>query len=222
MRSHYARIEARNAAITGHQRNAAVPGSKMAALASQVASGTTGGFAPEYVTVMLGAGDICFGFTSVDTFRAGFVAGLDALAAASPSARVVVASVWNFESLRRAVLTRDPSASWPLCGDVLNKDAPVSEAVMTRIAEYNAVLASECPSATHPSCRFDRNALFDHRWVSDEVSTVDNLHPSVVGQAMLSRVLWDAGFWGCAAPPPDAPARSVARGTGLARSDCRA
>jgi lysophospholipase L1-like esterase len=189
--SHYERIRAGNPAITGV--NAAGPGAMMSGFASQVSTGLAGNLAPEYVTVMLGAGDICFAATSEQDFRTYFRAGMDALVSANPTVRVLVASVWNFESFRQAVVANNPSATWSLCQAIFNKDAPVSEAVMNRITSYNTALAAEC--ATYPGCRFDGGALYGHAWASNEVSGVDNLHPSAAGQAMLSRVLWNAGYW---------------------------
>jgi lysophospholipase L1-like esterase len=191
--SHFARILAGNPAIDGQQRNVAAPGTTMSGFAGQVASGIVGG-APDYVTVMLGAGDVCFGGpTPVSTFTTSFRAGMDALAAANPSMKVLVASIWNFESLRQAVLSRDPSAVWLLCGDILSAANPISEAVMVRIDEYNAALEAAC--GDYSICRFDGGAFFDHVWSSDEVSLVDNLHPSAAGQESLSRLLWAAGYW---------------------------
>jgi lysophospholipase L1-like esterase len=190
--SHYARILALNPAIEGQQRNGAAPGATMNAFASQVAAG--GASAPQYATVMLGAGDLCFGGpTSVTDFTAGFQAGMDALVAANPSVRVLVASVWNLESLRQAVLSRDPTATWSLCGNILNATSPVSDDVMTRIREYNAALETSC--ATYSACRFDGGAFFAHVWTGDEISVLDNLHPSAKGQEKLAEILWNVGYW---------------------------
>jgi lysophospholipase L1-like esterase len=197
--SHYARILAQNPAIDGRQRNAAAIGTLMAGFAGQVATGTAGGFVPEYVTVMLGAADLCFGGpTTVAAFTAAFQAGMDALVAAAPSARVLVASIWNFESMRQAVITRDPAATWPLCGNILNATNPVAPEFMTRLGDYNDALNTAC--ASYPNCRFDGGAFFNHVWKSDEISTVDNLHPSATGQDTLAEILWRAGYW---APVPD-------------------
>jgi lysophospholipase L1-like esterase len=196
--SHYQRIVALDPNMTGHAHNVAVLGSTMAGFLGQANNASSS--APDYVTVMLGAGDICFGMTPVAQFTAQFRAGMDKFAASSPGSRVLVASVWNLESMRTAVYARNASPTWPLCGSFFTADATTRAAMMQRVGEYNQVLQTEC--ATYANCRFDGNALFDHVWTPDEVSTVDNLHPSVVGQEMISQVLWDAGYW--AAPPQPA------------------
>ncbi len=205
--SHYRRLLALNPALAGNATNAAVPGATMSAFATQV--GTIAASKPGYVTVLLGGGDICFGPpTATALFRTQFRAGMDALFAASPGSRVLVASILNFESVRAAVLAGNPAATWSFCGTFFNA-TPAGRAVLTaQIVAYNAVLETEC--ATYANCLFDGHALFDHVWSAAEVSTVDNVHPSVAGQEMLSEVLYDAGYkWGT--EPVAQPAAPVAQ-----------
>jgi lysophospholipase L1-like esterase len=188
--SHYERLLALNPALSGHATNAAVPGAPMAGFVSQV--GTFAASHPDYVTVLFGAANICFGSTTPAQFTTQFRAGMDALFTASPNSHVLVASIWNFESLRDAVLAANPSATWPLCGSYFNASAADRAVMMDRLEQYNAVLENEC--ATYANCLFDGYALFNHTWSPGEVSPIDNLHPSVAGQEMLSQVLYDAGY----------------------------
>lgn len=191
--SHYERILALNPSIAGHAYNVAQVASTMAAFAGPNGQAhAAAAHAPDYVTVMLGAGDICFGgaSVSVSAFTASFRDGMNRLTSESPNSHVLVASVWNFESLRAAVLGRH-TGSWfcPFFG----ADDATRALAMQRVVELNQALATEC--ATYPTCRFDGNALFDHVWTADEVSAVDDLHPSASGQEMIADVLWRAGFW---------------------------
>jgi lysophospholipase L1-like esterase len=196
--SHYQRLRALNPALTGHATNAAQLGASMSAFVTQV-----GGIAPshpDYVTVLFGGADVCFGSTTAAQFATSFRAGMDALVAASPNSRVLVASIWNFESLRAAALAGNPSATWSICGSFFNASSADRALIMGRVVQYNAALETEC--ATYANCLFDDNALFNHVWSPAEVSTVDNFHPSVAGQEMMSQVLYDAGYtWG--ATPSD-------------------
>ena len=63
--SHYQRLLALEPGLAGHAINAAVPGSPMSGLLSQV--GSFAASQPGYVTVLLGGGDICFGGTPTAT-----------------------------------------------------------------------------------------------------------------------------------------------------------
>ena len=201
--SHYVRLLALNPGIAGHAINAAVPGAAMSALVSEVATATSGGSQPGYVTVLLGAADTCLASppTDVSVFTAQFRAGMDALFQASPNSRVLVASIPSLESLRSAVLADNPSATFALCsGTFFDASDAARAAIMDRLEQFNAVLSTEC--ATYANCQYDGGAFFAHQWTRAEVSTVDNVHPSVAGQNMISATLWNAGFWPNGGPPP--------------------
>ena len=214
--SHYQRLLALNPALSGNATNAAVPGAQIPGLSSQMAAITVQ--QPDYVTVLLGGGDICFATTTPTQFAAHFRAGMDTLFATSPDSHVLVASIWNFESMRSAVLAGNPSATWSFCGTFFNASSADRAALVDRIVQYNAALATEC--ATYANCLFDGNALFDHVWTSAEVSTIDNVHPSVAGQEMISQVLFDAGYrW--AVEPPNAPPARRAAGPGSSTARAR-
>ena len=193
VQSHHQRLIAIEPAIAGNATNAAVLGAPMSSFVGQATA--VAGTQPDYVTVLLGGGDICFGATPTAQFAAQFRAGMDALTSASPGSLVLVASIWDFESQRAAALAADPSATFPFCQTFFNAPATTRAATMDRVVDYNAALAAEC--ATYAACRFDGNALFDHAWTAAELSPVDNFHPSVAGQEMLAEVLWGAGYsWG--------------------------
>ena len=72
--SHYERIKQLNPAVTGHAYNDAVSGAKMAAAPTQAAKAVSQG--TRYVTILLGANDLCTSspstMTSADTFRTQF------------------------------------------------------------------------------------------------------------------------------------------------------
>jgi lysophospholipase L1-like esterase len=194
--SHYERLRALNPALTGHATNAAQPGAPISAFAAQASAIAPS--QPDYVTVMFGAADICFGSTTAADFTTRFRAGMDALFATSPNSRVLVASILNIESLRAAALAGNPSATWTFCTTFFNASPADRALLMGRVAQYNAVLETEC--ATYTNCLFDGYALFDHVWSPAEVSTVDNVHPSAAGQQMMSQVLYDAGYTWAATP----------------------
>ncbi|MDP9334647.1 MAG: GDSL-type esterase/lipase family protein [Actinomycetota bacterium] len=194
--SHYERLLALNPALGGHATNAAVPGAQISGFAAQAA--TVAASHPDYVTVLFGAGDICSASTTPAQFATQFRAGMDALFAASPNSRVLVASILSLESLRAAVLAGNPSATWSFCGTFFNASPAGRALIMDRVAQYNTVLETEC--ATYANCLFDGDALFNHVWSPGEVSTVDNVHPSAAGQEMMSQVLYDAGYTWAATP----------------------
>jgi lysophospholipase L1-like esterase len=203
--SHYRRILAHNWRILGRNYNDARSGAEMDAFRSQAATAVSQRV--EYVTVLLGANDVCAdseaGMTSVATFEAEFVAGLNTLTTGLPAAKIYVVSIPDVYRLWE-VLHTNASARlvWTLgriCQSMLANPASTAPAdvarrqrVRDRNIAYNTVLADVC--ARHVQCRFDANAVFNTAFVASDVSTRDYFHPSTSGQAKLAQVTWEAGY----------------------------
>jgi lysophospholipase L1-like esterase len=93
--SHYERIKQLNPAITAHGYNDAVTGAKMAAAPTQAAQAVSQG--ARYVTILLGANDLCTSspstMTSTDTFRSQVSQVMATLMAQDPDPYVFVSSI---------------------------------------------------------------------------------------------------------------------------------
>jgi lysophospholipase L1-like esterase len=201
--SHYSRLRSLNPAITGRTYNHAVTGADMADLYGQV-QGVIGRGA-EYVTILMGANDVCAsseaGMTSVADFQARFASAMASLTSSLPNTRVFVSSipdvyqlfslyrwdlgansVWAIAGICQSMLANPWSNS---SGDVARRAR-----VRQRNIDYNTVLAQVCSFYTR--CRFDANAVFNTAFVRSDVTTRDYFHPSVNGQAKLAAVTWSA------------------------------
>jgi hypothetical protein len=207
--SHYRRIQAVNFGITGRSYNQAVTGADMADLYGQV-QGVIGRNA-EYVTILMGANDVCAsseaGMTDVGVFRDRFNAAMASLTTSLPGSRVFVSSIpdiYQLFSLYRYDV--GANAVWAIAGicqsmlaypfSNLPGDVARRARVRQRNIDYNTQLAQVC--ATYVQCRFDGNAVFNTAFVRSDVTTRDYFHPSVNGQAKLAAVTWSvaAGFVG--------------------------
>lgn len=199
--SHYRRLQAVNPAITGRTWNHAVTGADMADLQGQL-QGVVGRGA-EYVTVLMGANDVCASseasMTPVDTFRAQYSAALSTVTSGLPNARVFVASIPDIHQLfslyRWDLGANTVWATAGICQSMLANPWSSSSADVARRArvrqrniDYNTVLAEVC--AWYSRCRFDNNAVFNTAFVRSDVTTRDYFHPSVSGQAKLAAVTW--------------------------------
>ena len=117
--SHYRRILAANAAISGRNYNDAQTGAKMAGLNGQV--GAAVAQQVDYVTVLMGANDVCTSsvsrMTPAATLAAQLRTALQTLSAGLPNARIFVASVPNVYRLW-AILHTDLLAvlTWDIGG----------------------------------------------------------------------------------------------------------
>ena len=205
VQSQYLRILAANPAISARHLNDAERGAKMADLASQAA--TVNGQAVAYVTILMGANDVCTrtvaGMTPVDRFRTQFEQAMAALSAGSPRARIFVVSIPNVYRLwvifKDSRLARIAWGTLNVCQSLLAKprstdaeDVARRKAVRQRAIDLNAALAEVCAAYIH--CRSDGGALFADPFTRDDVSKRDSFHPSLAGQRRLAAITWAATF----------------------------
>jgi lysophospholipase L1-like esterase len=201
--SHYERIRAANPTIAGHQYNNAVSGARMSDAPAQAQRAV--GQQAKYVTILMGANDLCTSsvasMTPADTFRAQFRQTLAILKSdLPPRARIFVSSIPDVYQLWN-LYHGDPIAEWVwstahICQSMLspsNTDAD-RQAVRDREAEFNTILAQEC--GRYANCRFDGNAVFNYPFTRSHVSWLDYFHPSLAGQATLAEVTWRTSWWG--------------------------
>jgi lysophospholipase L1-like esterase len=213
VRSHYLRILDAEPAIAGRNFSAAVSGSKMRDLVAQTVA--VNDRAVAYITILLGANDLCTrtlgGMTSVEAFRTGFEKAMAALSAGSPRARIYVVSIPNvyrlWMILRDDALARLAWRTFEICQSLLEDprstdagDVARRQAVRRRTTAFNMVLDEVCEAHIH--CRFDDRALFDDPFTAEDVSRRDYFHPSLQGQQRLAQVTWTATFDFTDAAPP--------------------
>jgi lysophospholipase L1-like esterase len=214
--SHYRRIRAKNAAISGRVFNNAVTGAKMVDLNGQLQAAVTQRV--DYVTILIGANDACTAseatMTSVTTFRSQLAQALSTLASGLPNARVFVASIPDVYRLWYVGHTDSGAVSawnrFGICQSALanpTSTAPADEArrqrVRQRVIDFNLQLAQACALSTR--CHFDRNAVFNYPFELSQVNTWDYFHPNTAGQATLASVTYAAGFNWSTKPPPRRP-----------------
>jgi lysophospholipase L1-like esterase len=235
VQSHYRRILDRNPAIDGRAYNDAVSGARVGDLLPQVREANAQ--VVSYVTILIGANDVCTRtpgqMTAVAEFRSSFAAALRRLSAGSPRARILVLSipdvyrlwslfrddlwarvVWRVLHVCQSLLA-DPRSSDP-------EDVARRGAVRQRTIDLNAQLRDVCGQFIH--CRFDGEAVFSNGFSVADVSRRDRFHPSLEGQARLAAVSWAASFDFRDASPPSsaasvAPARRGSRVTLAATDD---
>ena len=199
--SHYERIRRVNPAITGRGYNDAVSGAKMGAAPTQAAQAVSQG--ARYVTILLGANDLCTSspstMTSTATFRAQFSQAMATLMAQDRDPYVLVSSIPNLYQLWQVLhsnsLARWAWANFHICRSMLGATRTEAERqqVMDRERAFNQILADVC--ARYARCRWDGGAVYNYQFTASQVSALDFFHPSLSGQAALARVTWAASWW---------------------------
>jgi lysophospholipase L1-like esterase len=233
--SHYRRILAANFAIWLRNYNDAESGAEMADLNGQVQSAVSQGV--QYVTILMGANDVCAsseaGMTPVATYRAQLEQAMATLSSGLPNARIYVVSIPDIYQLW--AIYKDSSSArttWTLAGICQSMLAnPLSTAqadverrarVRQRNIDFNTQLAEVCGLYIH--CRYDGNAVFNTAFSRSDVSGLDYFHPSVAGQAKLASVSWSAtfDFTDTVAPTSSATRTPVEGGTSVSLSSTAA
>lgn len=204
--SHYRRILAGNSAIRGHVHNYATPGARVSALPGQASKAVRAKVV--YVTVLIGANDVCGrsvnGMTSVDSFRASVDRAFGVLRKGLPNARVLVVSIPDLYRLWQVGRDdRNAVRAWSLLGvcrpllanptSTEQVDADRRRAVRDRVDDYNHELADAC-RAYGKRCRYDGGAAHRVRFDLDLVNRLDYFHPNVAGQNKLASVTYPRRF----------------------------
>jgi lysophospholipase L1-like esterase len=199
--SHYERIKRVNPAITGHAYNDAVSGAKMVAAQTQAAQAVRQG--ARYVTILLGANDLCTSspdtMTSIETFQSQFQSAMATLMAQDPQPYVFVSSIPNLYQLWQVLhtnsLARLAWSNFNICQSMLGatRTEEQRQRVVDREKAFNQILADGCRA--YDRCRWDGWAVYNYQFSASQVSTLDYFHPSLSGQASLARVSWAASWW---------------------------
>ena len=158
----------------------------------------------QYVTIEIGANDVCTGSISSMTTTAQFTTAFESTMSTlesgrAPDAHIFVASIPNIYELWSVLHgNSDAQAVWSLaniCQSMLstsNTEAQRQQ-VLTQEEADNAALSQVC--GQYANCRWDRYATFDYPFTPTDVSTLDYFHPSQTGQGVLAGITWQASWW---------------------------
>lgn len=205
---HHARLVAAGAPLSS-VANLARSGASVDELAGQARTAVAAG--ADYVTILIGANDICrpeeSQMTEVVAFRLSLARALTVLA--ERDTRVFVASIPDLKRLwdvgHRHRVVRAVWSRFAVCPTMLARPGSYDAAdigrrdrVRKRIVALNAQLAAAC-RAYGPLCRFDNHAVFRAHFGFDLVSKWDFFHPNRGGQRLLAEITWQRGEFAAAA-----------------------
>jgi lysophospholipase L1-like esterase len=202
IRSHYERILVLNPGIYRRNYNDARSGARMRDAQAQAQTAVMQ--QANYVTILMGANDVCTSspstMTSVSDFRAQFAAAMSVLASGLPAgSHVFVGTIPNVYRLWQ-VLHANATAQFvwsvaQICQSMLSTENGEQDrqTVLAREQAFNQVLAEVC--SQHAICRFDDYAVFNYQFSESQVSRLDYFHPSLAGQAALASVTWQHSWW---------------------------
>ncbi len=160
---------------------------------------------PDYVTLLMGGNDLCHkasltqGGTVLSTFKENVEKSVDALIAANPAVKILLVPVPDLYQLWK--LGKDSTSCrlvWRLsgvCGPLLGSSRTDAERQMfvQNLQTLNASLA-DIAKARPSNVKMDP-ALASTTFSMTDVSSLDCFHPSTEGQALISRMSWETGWF---------------------------
>jgi lysophospholipase L1-like esterase len=203
LHSHYERLLGLEPAVWGDEYNDARAGANMADATAQAEAAVSQG--ASYVTILMGANDVCASsvstMTAVADFRKSFESAMGTLESGSPdTTKIFVASIPNVRRLwtlfHNNSTARHVWRTFAVCPSMLSESNTLDDRrhVYQRTFRLNAVLHDVC--AEYVNCRFDGYAVFNYAFASNEVSRLDYFHPNRNGQNALADLTWTASWWG--------------------------
>jgi lysophospholipase L1-like esterase len=162
--SQYEGLVALHPVITNHESNDAVSGAKASGLSTQVSAAL--GQKPAYVTLLIGANDLCTSSTSNMTSTGNFAtqvrASLAALHQGLPEAKIFVSSIPNIYQLWSVLhgnwVARFVWSTAGICQSMLasTNTETARQQVVAREAAFNQILSQAC--ALYSQCRWDQDS----------------------------------------------------------------
>jgi lysophospholipase L1-like esterase len=199
--SHYEHLLAADPAIAGNSFNDAVTGARMADAPGQAAQAVSHGV--DYVTILMGANDVCTSsvasMTPTATLKAQLAQTLTTLTTGLPAAHIYVSSIPNVFHLWKILHTNSNAEFvWSfaqICQSLLSPSDTAADrkAVLKRTKQDNKAIAAVC--LQFAACRFDGFEAFNFGFTPAQVSTIDYFHPSLAGQEALAANSWPLSWW---------------------------
>jgi lysophospholipase L1-like esterase len=182
-------------------KNSSKSGAKIAEIPNQVRNLLSNDFKPDYVTILIGANDICGGQKNPEELAAFgkkiFEDTLDSLTAVNPNVKVTIAAVPSISYLNE-VLKNDAKCvkRWKalkICSAFMG-DNPVEKANgQARWDAFNNM--AKQVSLDHPEHVKFASRSGENIFKSEHVSRIDCFHPSLEGQKILAEETWSESWF---------------------------
>jgi lysophospholipase L1-like esterase len=200
--SHYKRILTANSGISGHYYDDAVTGAKVGGTGTQASSAVSQ--AAQYVTILIGANDVCTSsiatMTPTATFQSQFQSTMSTLESGLPAgAHIFVSSIPNIYNLWQVLHTNSSAqfvwSAAKICQSMLSSSNTEAQRqqVLSQEQADNTVLQQVCQQ--YANCLWDNLATYNTSFLASQVSTLDYFHPNLSGQAALATTTWGASWW---------------------------
>ena len=160
-------------------------------------------FIPDYVTIMMGANDLCSLDESnyrdgIDAARKAYETVIRSFIKANHYVKILVSSLPNMLHLYDMGIKNNCQRTWRrfrLCPKLLSSEATMSERLNFHLnwKEFNLML-EEIADDNPENVKFVEEVM-KYKFDKKQISWIDCFHPSRSGQNMISKVTWEQGFF---------------------------
>ena len=154
-----------------------------------------------YVTVQIGANDVCHWNedyqTNLDKFENHMNDAMDRLITTNPDLKVLMVAIPNMYHLHKIGSENQCQWKWDLfgmCSNLLSSDRSNEErqAFQIRVDLANRTLKDI--ANRYENIKFDPS-LGNYKFSQDEISRKDCFHPSASGQELIAKMTWNSGWF---------------------------
>lgn len=182
-------------------KNVSVSGSRIDSLASQTAKLLDDNYKPDYVTILIGANNICDGDLKPDELSAigknQLSDSIQALIRANENIKVIIGAIpkinFLYELLHEDTTCQENWRTFNVCYNLLQSTKFEREKGIVRWNAYNEIQKEV--AAMYPKNVKFTSRLSDEIFTVEDISRIDCFHPNMAGQKKMAEVTWQDGWF---------------------------
>ncbi len=182
-------------------KNVSVSGSRIDSLASQTAKLLEDNYRPDYVTILIGANNICDGDLRPEELSAIsknlLLDSIQALIRANENVKIIIGAIpkinFLYELLHGDTTCQENWRSFSVCYNLLQSTKFEREKGVVRWTAYNKM-------QKEVAAMYPKNVKFTSRisgeiFTVEDISRIDCFHPNISGQRKLAEITWQEGWY---------------------------
>jgi len=182
-------------------KNVSVSGSRLADLARQTASLLDNNYKPDYVTLLIGANNICDGNLKAEELSAlgrdVLSDSINALIGANKNVKIIIGAIpsinYLYELLHEDTTCQENWRSFNVCYNLLQSTKLEREKGIARWISYNDMQKEV--SAMYPQNVKFASKISGKIFGVEDISRIDCFHPNTAGQRKISELTWQEGWF---------------------------
>jgi len=182
-------------------KNVSVSGSTIESLASQTAKLLEDNYKPDYVTILIGANDICKGDLRVEELSSLgknlLAESIQMLIRANENVKIIVGAIpkidFLYQLLHEDATCQENWRAFNICYKLLQSTKFERERGIVRWIAYNKMQKEV--SALYPKNVKFTSKISEEIFGLEDISRIDCFHPNMSGQGKIAEATWQEGWY---------------------------